>query len=363
VYEAGDYLAFTRQGTLFAQEFNLKSLDLAGDPIPVASDVLWDGGVYTSALAASGNGAMAYRGGAGVGSRRLALFDRAGHEVSAVGNPDSSLNSPELSPDERHVSLFRTIDGNLDIWTVETTRNVTARFTSDPSNDAFPVWSPDGRWIAFGSTRNGPYSIFRKLASGVGPEEMLLQGPQNQVPSDWSPDGRFILFRLTDQKNGYDLWALPTFGDRKPIPVATTLFEERDGQFSPDSRWVTYSSTESGRSEIYAQPFPGPGGKVQISTNGGAQPRWRHDGKEIFYIAPDNSLMSVPIHVSTRGDSLEPGPAVALFRSRIVANAVAGGKQEYAVTRDGQRFLAVAATGDTAASPITILLNWKPPRN
>jgi eukaryotic-like serine/threonine-protein kinase len=363
VYEAGDYLAFTRQGTLFAQKFNLKTLDLAGDPIRVANDVLSDGVVWVSALAASGNGAIAYRGGGvGVGSR-LVWLDRAGHEVSAGGNPDSSLNSPELSPDERHVALYWTTDGNVDIWIVETTRNVSARFTSDPSNDNFPVWSPDGKWIAFGSTRNGPYNIFRKLASGVGPEEMLLQSPQNQLPSDWSADGRFILFRLTDQKNGYDLWALPTFGDRKSIPVATTLFEERDGQFSPDSRWVAYSSNESGRSEIYAQPFPEPGGKVQISTNGGTQPRWRHDGKEMFYLAPGNSLMSVPIKVSTGGDSLEPGPPVTLFRTRIVSNAVAGGRQEYAVARDGQRFLAVAASGDTAASPITILLNWKPPRN
>ena len=187
-----------------------------------------------------------------------------------------------------------------------------------------------------------------------------MQSPQGKFPTDWSSDGRYILYREIDAKNGFDQWALPVYGDKKPIPLATTPFEERDGQFSPDVRWVVFSSSESGRSEIYVQPFPGPGGKVQISTNGGAQPRWRHDGKEIFYIAADNTLMSVPIKVSPAGDSVEPSAPVSLFRTRVFSNVVLGGKQQYAVSRDGQRFLMIVSAEDAAVSPITVLLNWKP---
>ena len=152
---------------------------------------------------------------------------------------------------------------------------------------------------------------------------------------------------------------MPVSGDKKPIALVTTSFDERDGQFSPDVRWVAFSSNESGRSEIYVQPFPGPGGKVQISTNGGAQPRWRHDGKEIFYIAADNTLISVPIKLSTAGGSVEPSAPVSLFRTRVFSNVVLGGKQQYAVSHDGQRFLMLSAE-DAAVAPITVLLNWKP---
>jgi len=203
----------------------------------------------------------------------------------------------------------------------------------------------------FGSQQNGPYALYRKLANGAGSEELIVQSSQVTLPTDWSSDGRFILYRDTDPKNGLDLWALPTSGEKKPIPVATTSNEERDGQFSPDVRWVAYSSNVSGRSEIYVQPFPGPGGRVPVSTNGGAQPRWRHDGKEIFYIAPDNSLVSVPIKISASGDSIEPGTPGTLFRTRIFGNVILGGKQQYAVSRDGQRFLAIVPSADAAVSP------------
>jgi len=197
------------------------------------------------------------------------------------------------------------------------------------------------------------------LTNGAGPEEVLLQSSQIDIPMDWSSDGRYILYRETDVKNGYDLLAVPVSGDKKSIPISTTPNEERDGQFSSDVRWVAYSSNVSGRAAIYVQPFPGPGGRVTVSTSGGAQPRWRHDGKEIFYLAPDKSLMSVPLKFSADGSAIEPGIPVPLFRTRILSNVALGGKQQYDVTRDGQRFLAIVAPDDAAASPITILLNWK----
>jgi Tol biopolymer transport system component len=175
---------------------------------------------------------------------------------------------------------------------------------------------------------------------------------------DWSSDGRFILYRETDPKT-YDLYAWE-LGAKKRIPVAATPSAERDGQFSHDARWVAYASDESGPFEIYAQPFPGPGSKVRISTGGGLQPRWRRDGKEIFYVAPDNTLMSVPVQFSGP-DSMEPGAAVQLFRTNIINNPLFVPKPAYVVSPDGQRFLMIVFD-DTAASSITMLLHWKPPK-
>lgn len=362
VYHTTGFLLFTRQGTLFGQSFDLSNFAVHGDPIRVADKVVFESAIFAVPLATAANGAIAYRAGSGSATRRVVWFDRFGKELGALGSPNPvAPNSPELSPDERHVALYGTVNENVDVWTIETTRSAATPFTSDPAIDLYPVWSQDGKWIAFGSTRNGPYDLFRKLASGAGTEELFLNSPLSKLPADWSSDGRFILYRETHPENGYDLWAVPTSGDKKPIPVATTSNEERDGQFSRDVRWVAYSSNVSGRSEIYVQPFPGPGGKVPVSTVGGAQPRWRHDGKEIFYIAADNSLMSVPLKFSASGDSVEPDTPVLLFRTRIFSN-VTGGKQQYAVSRDGQRFLAIVPPEDAAVSPITVLLNWKPPK-
>lgn len=362
-YHKDGFVIFTRQGTLFAQKFDSRTFEVSGDPIAVADRVVFDPGTFVSAISA-GNGTIIYRSGTAAASRRLVWYNRSGKELDSLGPADvASPNSPELSPDEKHVALYRTVDGNLDVWSVETTRGVTTRLTSDASNDLYPVWSPDGKWLLFASSRKGAYDLFRKPATGAGTEELILASAQNKLSADWSSDGRFILYRETDPKNGNDLKALPLFGEQKPIPIATTAFEERDGQFSPDVRWVAYSSNESGSPEIYVQPFPGSGGKVRISTNGGTQPRWRHDGKEIFFIGPDNSLMSAPIKLSQDGSAIEPGTPLPLFHTRLVATTYAtGGKQQYTVSRDGQRFLLIASQEEAAQSPITVLLNWKPPK-
>jgi hypothetical protein len=209
--------------------------------------------------------------------------------------------------------------------------------------------------LVFGSRRRGHLDLYEKASTGTGVEEVLLQDNFDKYPVSWSPDSRFILY-LTfipgtgGSATGYHLWALPLFGNRKPFPFPNTQFNEVPGEFSPDGRWVTYSSDESGKNEVYVVPFPGPGGKWQVSTAGGQQARWRRDGTEIFYVGPDNKLMAAT--VDGKGSRFEVGNVKPLFATR------AGGPRSwYAVSPDGQRFLINTAPEQTAA-PLTVVLNW-----
>jgi Tol biopolymer transport system component len=223
------------------------------------------------------------------------------------------------------------------------------------------IWSPDGSRIAFDSARRGPHDLYWKTANGAGSEELVADLPQNKVAYDWSPDGRFLLYGSVDPKYSFSLWVLPLEGDRKPRPFLNGPFDVLQGQFSPDGRWVAYQSNESGRFDVYVRPFPGPGGQWLVSTAGGVSPRWRADGKELFYLTPDGKLMAVPVvaHETT----FEAGIPIALFQTRII-NSGPGTfseiRPQYDVAPDG-RFLVNVVTDDSAPSPITLIVNWKPP--
>jgi len=357
VYSPPRELLFVRQRNLFTQEFDTNRLALTGDPVPLAENVAFAGAFGSPAVSASAAGPIIYRTGSAGGQRQFAWLDRSGRDIGKVGEQDTGgPTNPSMSPDGRHVALYRTANGNVDVWLLDIVRGVLSRFTSDAANDVNPAWSPDGAQIAFQSNRTGVSDLYVKAASGAGGDQVLLSTPQDKAPSDWSRDGRFLLYRNTDPKTGYDLWALSMTGDRKAFPVVQTEFEERDGQFSPDGEWLAYQSNESGRFEIYVQPFPGPGGKWQVSSNGGAQVRWRPDAKELFYIGLDGRLMAVPIRFA--GGEPEIGTPAPLFTTRL-GGAVQGiAKQQYIVSADGQRFL-VNTVADEAASPITVILNWK----
>jgi Tol biopolymer transport system component len=348
VYAPPGHLLFIRQGSLFAQGFDVTRGELAGDPVPVADSV-------THGFSVSETGVLAYRTG-GPNRRRLAWFDRSGKEIGALGAADENdLSMPELSPDGRRVAVTRSVQGNTNVWLTDAARGVLSRFTY-AGIDAFAIWSPDGSRIVFASNRKGSYDLYQKPSNGAGNDELLLESSRNKLPSDWSPDGRFLLYSLGSPKTA-EMWVLPLFGERKPFPYGNTSFNAAYGQFSPDGRWVAYMSDESGRLEVYVQPFPGPGGKWQISTGGGIDPRWRHDGKELFYIAPDGKLMAAPIQ--SAGQTLEAGAAVALFQTRIVGGGQnVAVKQQYAVAPDGQRFLINITAGEATASPITIVTSW-----
>jgi serine/threonine protein kinase len=348
-YTPSGQLLFARQGTLFAQNLDASRMELTGSPSAVAENV-----VTVSASAAN---SIAYRTGSGI-ERQFVWLDRAGKEIEKVGNPDTATpTNPALSPDGRRVAVSRTVGGNLDIWLLELQRAVVSRFTFDAAGETYPVWSPDGRRIVFTSSRKGVNDLYLKPSTGAGMEEPLLATMLNKQGQDWSPDGRFLLFGSPPVNP--DIWALPMDGDRKPFVVVQTPFSERLGQFSPDGKWIAYESNESGRFEIYVQPFPGPGGKWQVSTNGGAQPRWRRDGKELFYIGIDERLMAAPIRFTSDGQSIEPSSPTPLFATHIGGAVQGTNRQQYVVSPDGQRFLMNTIT-EQATSPITVILNWKP---
>jgi Tol biopolymer transport system component len=356
-YAPPGQLLFMRQGALFTQRFDADRGEVAGEPVSIADSVAFDTHPGNGAFSVSETGTLAYRMGSAANRRRLAWFDRTGKEVGTIGAPDENyLQDPQLSPDGRRVAVQRTVQGNTDIWLIETARGVLNRFTFDAARDYSQIWSPDGNRIVFASTRKVNDNIYQKASSGAGSDELLLESPLPKFPMDWSPDGRFLLYRQLDPKTGADLWVFPLFGEHKAFPFANTNFNEDSGQFSPDGRWIAYQSNESGRFEIYVQPFPGPGGKWQVSTGGGIEARWCRNGKELFYIAPDGKLMAVTIHGA--GQTLEVSAAVALFQTRIVGGGLAKMQPQYAVASDGQRFLINITADESTASPITIVTNW-----
>jgi eukaryotic-like serine/threonine-protein kinase len=351
------FLLFLRQTNLLAQVFDFKRQELSGNPFPVAEHVVFSTLNATGFSAASG--IVAYRTGSAGGARQLTWLDRSGKSVGTIGAPDTAdLRDVELSPDEKRVAAFRTVSGNTDVWLIDAARGVPTRFTFDAAADWRPIWSADGSRLVFGSNRKGTFNLYWKSSSGAGADELLVESDQNKMANNWSSDGRFLLFR------GDELSVLPVSGDKKPFPfLKTSTREERGefGQFSFDGKWIAYQSYESGRPEIYVQPFPGPGGKSQISSNGGAQPRWNKNGKEIFYVSLDSKMMAAPVKLSPDGQSLETGTPMALFPVRIAGGPVPGfNKQQYAVSSDGQRFLVNLAADEGAASPITLILNWSP---
>ena len=316
---------------------------------------------------------MAYRGSGGA-SRHLGWVDRTGKAVGVAGEPDANdLRYPELSPDGRRVAMTRTVQANQDVWLLDVVRGGMTRLTFDAANDVDPLWSPDGSRIAFNSNRTGVYGLYLKPSNGSGAEERLVDSPNTTTAQDWSADGRWLLYYEIHPTTGRDLWALditspdrPSASSGRPEPVeghtprvvANTPAAELLVQFSPDGRWVAYQTNESGRFEVVVQPFPDAGGKWQVSTAGGVAPRWRADGKELYFLAPDAPMVAVP--VTAADTSFTAGTPMALFPTRIVdGGSVANNRPQYAVARDG-RFLINQSVGDATAAPITLILNWNP---
>jgi eukaryotic-like serine/threonine-protein kinase len=357
IWTPPDRLLYIRQGALRAQALNVSSGTLTGNPVTLADPVGYALNLNQGAFSVSAAGMVAYR--SGTGARpQLTWFDRTGKKSGTVGDPDEGLGGyPELSPDGRRVAVSRMLQGNEDVWFIDLLRGGATRFTFDPETDSRPLWSPDGTQIVFNSDRKNAQDLYIKPSSGAGAEKLMLEAASTQTPYSWSPDSHLLLYGDNNAKTSLDLWALPMQGDRKPIPVATSLFFEGAGQFSPDGRWVAYQSNESGRMETYVVPFPAGGGKWQVSTNGGISPRWRHDGKELFFVGPDSQMMAAT--VSSSGLSFAAAPPVALFQTSIVGGGTSLQKHQYAVSAD-DRFLINITDDDSIKTPITLILNWKP---
>ena len=353
----GGWLVRVRGTALVAQRFDAASGQLSGDPIPLAQGVGIDPATGVGAFSVAASGILGWRN--GVGSRRqLIWFTRAGQQVGAVGAPDASnLSVPELSPDGSRIAFSQGINGSRDLWLQDGAR--TSRFTFDPADDMLPLWSPDGARVVFASSRTGAQDLYQKPADGSGSETLLLHSADTKRPTAWSPDGSVILYSTT-QNNG-DVMVLPLTGTggRQPYPFLSTRFNEGQGVFAPDGTWVAYQSNESGRNEIHVRPFPGPGGQWPISAGGGTSPRWRKDGKELYYVAADNKMMTVPVavHRTAQGVVFIAGTPAALFQTHIAPGNI---RANYDVARDG-RFLINTALDDASVEPIHLLLNWRPP--
>jgi eukaryotic-like serine/threonine-protein kinase len=356
VYASGHVL-FTREGTLMAQPFDVGSHRLASDAFPVAERVAAEGSRYGS-FSVSESGVLGYVHGAITGSAQLTWLDRTGKTLGTLGDPGTYM-SVALSPDERRVAVgvMGGTPRNADIWTIDVGRGISSRLTFDPANEGFAVWSPDSARVAFDRASSEP-SLRAKLASGTVTDEPLLtlaKEATSPLLDDWSSDGRFIAYDI-NMGSGLEVWILPLAGDRKPFPVVQGPRSHNRAAFAPDAHWIAYCSDESGLSQVYVQPFPATGGRFQVSKEGGIQPLWRGDGKELFFLALDGTLMAAPIETKPEFQSASPQ---ALFSSRsITITSGSTGRRQYAVTRDGKRFLVITSERSLSGSPLTIVVNW-----
>lgn len=348
---ASGHILFLRESTLMAQPFDVKRLELTGEAFPIADPVQEDESILHSLFSLSQNGVLTYLEGTSGSGRELFEADRTGHKVREGPGPDAYL-SPRVSPDGKRVA-YTIGSAGYDLWTYDITRQVKTRLTFGAASSQANlggVWSPDGKRIAYTSIRGGKYALYEKPTDGSGSEKLLLEGTlQLTYPSDWSPDGKFVAY----QQSGTGtivIWMLPLDGKRKPYPFLQTPFVLQRATFSPDGRWIAYCSNESGESKVYVVPFPGPGGKWQLSPGGGCFPRWRHDGKELFYLSSDNKMMAAEVRAN--GSSFEIGAVHSLFETR--PNRTFGA---YDVTGDGQRFF-IAYDSMRPNTAITLVENW-----
>ncbi len=349
------YLLFTREQTLLAQRFNAAKLRLEGDPAPLAEGVSINAG-SRAAFWISNAGVLTYRTGDLFTKSKFSWIGRDGKRSGDVA-PEDSYGSMRLSPDEKRVALGRLDSAGLDdSWVLDLARGVFTRFTFDPKRDTAPIWSPDGHQIVFASDRSGTWQLYRKDSGGAGQDEQLTNTPDEKRPLDWSRDGRYLLYQVRDSNTTFDIWALPDPagpGEHKPMPVLQTSFGESDAYFSPDGKWIVYTSDESKRNEVYVTAFPPSGGRWQISTQGGSHPRWRADGKELFYVSSGNKMMAEEIRIA--GATVETGKPTELFPFVADANILS----PYDVTADGRRFIVLEQVAGTRSSPLTLIVNWQ----
>ncbi len=350
-YAEPGYLLFVRERTLVAQKFNLRSLTLEGEPVPMGEGLGTDD-LGLASFSASRNGVLAFRGGELTGTRLL-WIDRSGKETPAIDTP-ADYRDTSLSPDGTRVA-YDVSDGNGrgDLWIRDLVRGVSSRFTFDAAAEINPLWSPDGRRIIYTSRAKGPGGLYLKDASGTREAEALLVNADENYVSDWSPDGRVVLFTARGDGSGtdWDIWSMPAAGDGKPVPVVQTRFIEMWATFSPDGKYIAYQSSESGRTEIYVHEFPAARNKWQVSTEGGSEPYWRKDGRELFYRS-GSRLMAVPLQI---GETFSAGTPVPLFQTRFATVTVRG---RYRPAPDGQRFLVLGPLAREAEQPAAVVLNW-----
>jgi serine/threonine protein kinase len=359
LYAQPGYLLYASGHRLLARPFDASTFRLTGEPLLLAEGVEPIGQVGPTGyvrMAVSTTGALAFR----RESERLGQltwYDRTGKVLGTVG-PPGDYNDPALSSDVARLLVLRTDprSRSADVWSFDLAREAFTRLSFDSSALGFPIWSPDGKEIVYPALRSGSEDLLRKAASGSGRDEPMLKSDAFMFPTDWSKDGRFILYTSLDPKTHLDLWLLPMMGPGKPVPYIVADGLQSHGRFSPDTRWVAYTSDESGQHEIYVQAFPSTGGKWQVSSSGGDQAFWRSDGRELLYLDTQLNLMAVDVKGS---ETFEAGTPHSLFRINTPDAAGIGGAHcSYVPAPDGRRFLVNSRVEGAPPTPIVVVLNW-----
>ena len=357
---AQGHLVFLQNAALMAQPFDAKRLELTGDAVLLDEQILTDPITGTGIFAVADTDVLIYQL-KSLGLSQLVWLDRSGKQTDVLG-AQARYWDLQLSPDgeQAAVGLLDPVRGTPDLWVYDIAhKGPRTRLTFDLADTRASIWSPDGRRVVFNSNRKGHLDLYQKASSGAGTEDVLLADEMEKYPLSWSPDGRFILYEAggapgagAAPATGH-LWVLPLSGDRKPFPFLKSQFNEDFGQFSPDGRWIAYQSNEPESSRVYVAPFPGPGGKWQISTSGGVRPRWSHDGKEIFYFVPDKENTLMAAAVNGEGATLKVSAIRPLFKAHL-----RGARHVYDVSADGQRFLVNTDAEQTSPPAMTLVLNW-----
>ena len=357
VYDSSGYLLYQRDGNLVAQRFDARTFALGGDAFPVVEQIPLNSTRGNAFFSISSDGLLVYPGGSLASKTQLTWFDRDGKQIGTLGVPAEvgPLARSALSPDgKRVVASIGGGTGKASLWMLDVARGISSRFTLTDSSDGWPVWSPDGKEIAYSSNRAGRFEIYLKPASGVEGEQLIVPGEGESLPVAWSRDGRYLAYETQSQSTRkFDLWIMPMTGDRKPFPFVATEASEENGAFSPDRRWFAYMSDESGRYEVYVVPFPGRGGKWQVSSSGGTLPFWVDNGSELDYFTQDRKWVAV--EVNGKGNDFSVGGTQTLFGGKPIPGILERG---LLITPDGKKLL-MPVQGENASIPFTVVTNWR----
>ncbi len=349
VYGSG-FLLFARAGQLMAQPFDPGSGTTSGEPQSLAGGLVDDVSTWHMDATASNNGLLVL-GSGGTADWQLVWMDRNGKQLGTVADKVTNLQTARISPQGDRIAL-QVDNGMTDVWVLDLARGIRTRLTFGPVSNTFPVWSPDGKWIAYNSGRNGHAQLYRKPTDGSGAEELLLNDEEVVSPTDWSQDGKYLIYVRGSAGNNSEVWALPLEGERKPwlvVPRLANSFSAQ-GRLSPDGRWLAYASTESGTPEVYVMAFRGGQGKWQVSTNEGTQPKWSRDGKELYF-ANDISRVLSGVSVKEANGALQFGAPQPLVTTPATQQFI------YDVSPDGKRILLNVVMQQVSQS-VTVIANF-----
>jgi len=348
-FTAPGNLLFYRDETLFAQHFDTKKFELTGEPVPIVTDVQFFPRIAKAVFAASNTGLLVAERNADSGASQVLWFDRKGQQIGIALNP-GIYGNVMLAPNGKVLASDTTDPASLNtnVWTYDLENRTEKRLTFDAAFDALPIWSPDGGHIVFSSNREHKFELYLKDSNGANDEKIIGQGPVDAFPTDWSRDGKYIIYQ-----RGSELWFM-TMPELRAVQFLKRNSSLKDGRFSPDGKWLAYSSNESGRWEIYVTSFPEGHGRWQVSNAGGDQARWRGDGKELFYLSGGSNIMAVPVKTGTNFDA---GSPVILFQANPREMIATSEQFVYDVSNDGQKFL-INTQIKTAMTPMSLVLNW-----